>query len=155
MSASAKSGHSECSLFVHATLRTAPLALTRWSNALPDRTLVNDRSTLVYAIYDQGPYIWNCSIADIFNAGTTLKRSTSSIWRPCGLLSGWIAARLMLMDRRRLLLELMVKYIDAVEITRRLHVSVSTLEDWIKDVRAMPDALHDSLMTIIDELIET
>jgi len=61
----------------------------------------------------------------------------------------------MLMDRRRLLLELMVKYIDAVEITRRLHVSVSTLEDWIKDVRAMPDALHDSLMTIIDELIET
>lgn len=62
---------------------------------------------------------------------------------------------LMVMDRRRLLLELMVKYIGTAELTRRLHVSVFTLEDWIKDVRAMPDALHDSLITLIDDLIQT
>jgi hypothetical protein len=49
----------------------------------------------------------------------------------------------------------MVKYIGAVELTRRLHVSIFTLEEWIKDVRAMPDALYGSLTTIIDESIKT
>ena len=58
------------------------------------------------------------------------------------------------MDPRRLLLELMVRYIGEVELTRRLHVSVFILEDWIRGVRAIPDPLHDSLMTLIDELAE-
>ena len=76
-----------------------PLALTRWSNALPERTLVNDRSTLV--------------IAHIFKRWDNLKTEhivhLETLRAP---ICGWIAA-------------------------------------------AMPDALHDSLMTIIDELIET